>query len=112
VKVSEQGEQRVRGSVDAVRTSGAQLQKLAAIINETSSSMRQITAAVSAQDAGTHQMAQAIQELSAQMLHTLKSGQETQEATRAVHSLAESMSGMANQALSSEGWTTPSPVAG
>jgi methyl-accepting chemotaxis protein len=100
-KVSEQGEQRVRGSLDAVRTSGTQLQKLAAIISDTSSSVRQITAAVAQQDAGTHQIAQAIQELSGQMQRTLKVVDETQTVTRSVHSLAERMSGVADQALRS-----------
>jgi methyl-accepting chemotaxis protein/uncharacterized membrane protein HdeD (DUF308 family) len=101
-RFSEQGDERVRQSLDAVRTSGTQLQKLADIIGDTSSSMRQITAAVSAQDAGTHQMAQAIQELSAQMRLTLITVKETQDATHSVHSLAESMSGMATQALQSD----------
>ncbi|MCY1020374.1 methyl-accepting chemotaxis protein [Pyxidicoccus sp. MSG2] len=100
-KVSEQGEQRVRGSLDAVRTSGTQLQKLASIISETSTSVRQITAAVAQQDAGTHQIAQAIQELSGQMQRTLKVVDETQTVTRSVHSLAERMSGVADQALRS-----------
>ena len=99
---SEQGDERVRQGLDAVRTSGNQLQKLAAIIGETSASMRQITAAVSAQDAGTHQMADAIRELSAQMRLTLTTVKETQDVTRSVHSLAESMSGMATQSLRAE----------
>ncbi|WP_244224251.1 hypothetical protein [Corallococcus sicarius] len=67
---------------------------------------------MSTQDAGTHQMAQAIRELSAQMGQTLKTVQETQEATHTVHSLAESMSGMATQTLRAEGWTAPAPMAG
>jgi methyl-accepting chemotaxis protein len=96
---SEKGDERVRQSLDAVRTSSAQFQELAVIIADTGSSVRQITAAVSAQDAGTHQMAQAIQELSGQMQRTLKTVQETQEATRSVQSLAESMAGMATQTL-------------
>jgi methyl-accepting chemotaxis protein len=100
-KLSEQGEQRVRGSLDAVRTSGSQLQKLTSIISETSSSVRQITAAVAQQDVGTHQIAQAIQELSGQMQRTLKVVEETQTVTHSVQSLAERMSGMASQALRS-----------
>ncbi|WP_163998016.1 methyl-accepting chemotaxis protein [Pyxidicoccus caerfyrddinensis] len=100
-KVSEQGEQRVRGSLDAVRNSGAQLQKLASIIGDTSSSVRQITAAVAQQDTGTHQIAQAIQELSGQMQRTLKVVDETQTVTRAVQSMAERMSSVADQALRS-----------
>jgi methyl-accepting chemotaxis protein len=96
---SEKGDERVRQSLDAVRTSSAQFQELAVIIADTGASVRQITAAVSAQDAGTHQMAQAIQELSGQMQRTLKTVQETQEATRSVQSLAESMAGMATQTL-------------
>ncbi|NMO15891.1 methyl-accepting chemotaxis protein [Pyxidicoccus fallax] len=96
---SEKGDERVRQSLDAVRTSSAQFQELAIIIADTGASVRQITAAVSAQDAGTHQMAQAIQELSGQMQRTLKTVQETQEATRSVQSLAESMAGMATQTL-------------
>ncbi|WP_164009369.1 methyl-accepting chemotaxis protein [Pyxidicoccus trucidator] len=100
-KLSEQGEQRVRGSLDAVRTSGAQLQKLASIIGDTSTSVRQITAAVAQQDAGTHQIAQAIQELSGQMQRTLKVVDETRTVTRSVQSLAERMSGVSDQALRS-----------
>ncbi len=100
-KLSEQGELRVRGSLDAVRTSGSQLQQLAGIIGETSTSVRQITAAVAQQDAGTHQIAQAIQELSGQMQRTLKVVEETQTVTRSVQSLAERMSGVASQALRS-----------
>ncbi|MCE9672564.1 methyl-accepting chemotaxis protein [Myxococcus stipitatus] len=96
---SEKGDERVRLSLDAVRTSSAQFQQLAIIIGDSSASMRQITAAVSAQDAGTQQMAMAIQELSGQMQRTLKTVQETQEATRSVQALAESMSGIANQSL-------------
>jgi methyl-accepting chemotaxis protein len=69
--------------------------------------VRQISAAVSAQDAGTHQMATAIQELSGQMQRTLKTVQETQEATRSVQSLAESMSGMAKQTLRADGAPAP-----
>ncbi|ABF92699.1 methyl-accepting chemotaxis protein (MCP) signaling domain [Myxococcus xanthus DK 1622] len=108
---SEKGDERVRLSLDAVRTSSAQFQQLADIIGDTSSSVRQITAAVSAQDAGTHQMAQAIQELSGQMQRTLKTVQETQEATRSVQSLAESMSGMASQTLKAEGLSVPAAQA-
>ncbi|WP_223758478.1 methyl-accepting chemotaxis protein [Myxococcus sp. RHSTA-1-4] len=101
-KLSEQGELRVRSSLDAVRTSGTQLQKLAGIIGDTSSNVRQITAAVAQQDVGTHQIAQAIQELSAQMQRTLKVVGETQTVTRSVQSLAESMSGIADRALRSD----------
>ncbi|MCP3102852.1 methyl-accepting chemotaxis protein [Myxococcus sp. K15C18031901] len=103
---SEKGDERVRLSLDAVRTSSAQFQQLAIIIGDSSASMRQITAAVSAQDAGTQQMAMAIQELSGQMQRTLKTVQETQEATRSVQGLAESMSGIATQSL-----RTDEPVA-
>lgn len=98
-KVSEQGEERVRASLDTARTSGAQLQQLAAIIGDTSASVRQITAAVTQQDAGTSQIAQTILELSGQMQRTLQSVKETQSVTQAVHTLAESMSGVARQAL-------------
>ncbi|WP_171818097.1 methyl-accepting chemotaxis protein [Pyxidicoccus fallax] len=101
-RFSEAGDERVRQSVDAVRLSGAQLQKLAAIIGETSASMRQITSAVSTQDTGTRQMADAIRELNAQMRVTLTAVQDTQGATRSVHSLAESMAGMAHQTLQAE----------
>ncbi|MCP3065023.1 methyl-accepting chemotaxis protein [Myxococcus sp. K38C18041901] len=102
---SEKGDERVRQSLDAVRTSSAQFQELAVLIGDSSASMRQITAAVSAQDAGTQQMALAIQELSGQMQRTLKTVQETQEATRSVQSLAESMSGLATQSLRTESAT-------
>ncbi|MCY1032651.1 methyl-accepting chemotaxis protein [Corallococcus sp. BB11-1] len=100
-KASEQGEQRVSGSLDAVRTSGEQLQRLASIIKDTSSSVRQITAAVAQQDMGTHQIAQAIQELSGQMQRTLKVVDETQNVTHSVQSLAQRLSGVADQALRS-----------
>ncbi|RKH52838.1 chemotaxis protein [Corallococcus aberystwythensis] len=100
-KVSEQGEQRVMGSLEAVRSSGVQLQKLAAIIKDTSSSVRQITAAVAQQDTGTHQIAQAIQELSAQMQRTLKVVDETRNVTHSVQSLAQRLSGVADHALHS-----------
>jgi methyl-accepting chemotaxis protein len=106
-RFSEKGDERVRLSLDAVRTSSAQFQELAIIIADTGSSVRQISAAVSAQDAGTHQMAQAIQELSGQMQRTLKTVQETQEATRSVQSLAESMAGMATQTLRTNDSTAP-----
>jgi methyl-accepting chemotaxis protein len=104
-RFSEKGDERVRLSLDAVRTSSAQFQELAVIIADTGSSVRQISAAVSAQDAGTHQMAQAIQELSGQMQRTLKTVQETQEATRSVQLLAESMSLMADQTLGANNGT-------
>jgi methyl-accepting chemotaxis protein len=110
-RASEKGDERVRLSLDAVRTSSAQFQELAVIIADTGSSVRQISAAVSAQDAGTHQMAQAIQELSGQMQRTLKTVQETQEATRSVQSLAESMSGMATQTLGANGAPAPAATA-
>ena len=100
-KMSEQGEARVQVSLNAVRTSGSQLQKLAGIISDTSGSVRQITEAVAQQDTGTHQIAQAIQELSSQMRGTLKVVEETQTVTRSVQTLAESMSGMASEALRS-----------
>ncbi|MFP2930542.1 methyl-accepting chemotaxis protein [Pyxidicoccus sp. 3LG] len=108
---SEQGDERVQQSLDAVRTSGAQLQKLAEIIADTSASMRQITAAVSAQDEGTRQMAEAIKELSGQMHRTLKTVQETQDVTKSVQSLAASMSGMANQTLKMEKGDAVTPPA-
>ncbi|MCP3102145.1 methyl-accepting chemotaxis protein [Myxococcus sp. K15C18031901] len=100
-KVSEQGEQRVRVSLDAVRVSGSQLQKLTGIISETSSSVRQISAAVAQQDAGTSQIAVAIQDLSGQMQQTLRVVEETQKVTRSVQTLAESMSGTAKRSLAS-----------
>jgi methyl-accepting chemotaxis protein len=100
-KVSEQGEHRVQLSLDAVRTSGAQLQKLASIVGDTSTSVRQITAAVAQQDAGTSQIAQAIQELSSQMRRTLKVVEETQAVTRAVQSLSGKMSDVSTQVLQS-----------
>jgi|GEM_PF-2099552 len=106
---SEKGDERVRQSLDAVRTSSAQFQELAILIGDSSASMRQITAAVSAQDSGTQQMAMAIQELSGQMQRTLKTVQETQEATRSVQGLAESMSGLATQSLRAEGSTQVAP---
>ncbi|RKH46126.1 methyl-accepting chemotaxis protein [Corallococcus sicarius] len=100
-KVSEQGEQRVIGSLEAVRSSGVQLQKLASIISDTSSSVRQITAAVAQQDTGTVQIAQAIQELSGQMQRTLKVVDETRNVTHSVQSLAQRLSGVADHALRS-----------
>lgn len=101
-KVSEQGEERVKASVEAVRVYGEQMQQMAGIISDTSTSVRQITAAVTQQDAGTSQMAVAIQELSAQMQNTLKVVQETQSVTQSVQSLAESMSTVAQQVLTAE----------
>ncbi|WP_338871043.1 methyl-accepting chemotaxis protein [Myxococcus stipitatus] len=101
-KMSEQGEHRVRVSVDAVRISGAQLQKLAGIIGETSTSVRQISAAVVQQDAGTSQIAVAIQDLSGQMQQTLRVVEETRKVSRAVQTLAETMTGSARKALESE----------
>ncbi|NTX09664.1 chemotaxis protein [Myxococcus sp. CA056] len=100
-KMSEQGEQRVKVSLDAVRVSGSQLQKLAGIIGDTSSSVRQISMAVSQQDAGTSQIAMAIQDLSGQMQQTLRVVEETQRVSRSVQTLAESMSGAAGKALQS-----------
>jgi len=100
-KMSEQGEQRVKVSLDAVRMSGSQLQKLTGIISETSSSVRQISAAVAQQDAGTSQIAVAIQDLSGQMQQTLRVVEETQKVTRSVQTLAESMSGAARRSLES-----------
>jgi methyl-accepting chemotaxis protein len=107
VQVSEQGEHRVQLSLDAVRTSGAQLQKLAGIVSDTSTSVRQITAAVAQQDAGTSQIALAIQELSSQMQRTLKVVEETQAVTRAVQSLSGKMSEVASQVLHSGTLETP-----
>ena len=100
-QMSEQGEGRVQVSLDAVRNSGAQLQKLAAIIGDTSGSVRQITQAVAQQDSGTHQIAQAIQELSGQMQRTLQAVEETRTVTQSVQTLAEVMSGAATKALRS-----------
>ncbi|WP_368670647.1 methyl-accepting chemotaxis protein [Myxococcus sp. AM011] len=100
-KMSEQGEQRVKVSLDAVRISGSQLQKLAGIIGETSGSVRQISMAVSQQDAGTSQIAVAIQDLSGQMQQTLRVVEETQKVARSVQTLAETMSGSARKALQS-----------
>ncbi|GMU07903.1 methyl-accepting chemotaxis protein [Corallococcus caeni] len=100
-QMSEQGQGRVQVSLDAVRNSGAQLQKLASIIGDTSGSVRQITQAVAQQDSGTHQIAQAIQELSGQMQRTLAAVEETRTVTRSVQTLAEVMSGAASKALRS-----------
>ncbi|WP_244227669.1 methyl-accepting chemotaxis protein [Corallococcus aberystwythensis] len=100
-QMSEQGEARVQVSLDAVRNSGAQLQKLAGIIGDTSGSVRQITQAVAQQDSGTHQIAQAIQELSGQMQRTLQAVEETRTVTQSVQTLAEVMSGAASKALRS-----------
>lgn len=101
-RMSEQGDQRVQVSLDSVRTSGAQLQRLAGIIADTGGSVRQITQAVAQQDTGTHQIAQAIQELSHQMQNTLKVVEETRTVTHSVQTLAERMSGVASQALRSD----------
>jgi methyl-accepting chemotaxis protein len=101
-KVSEQGEERVRLSLDAVRVYGEQMQQMAGIIGDTSTSVRQITAAVTQQDAGTSQMAITIQELSAQMQRTLKAVKETQSVSQSVQALAESMSGVALQVLQAD----------
>ncbi|QQR46486.1 chemotaxis protein [Myxococcus xanthus] len=98
-KRSEQGEQRVKASLDAVRVSGTQLQRLTGIIDDTGTSVRQISAAVAQQDAGTSQIAQAIQELSAQMRHTLRTAEETQKVSGSVQALAENMAGTARIAL-------------
>ncbi|MCP3144411.1 methyl-accepting chemotaxis protein [Pyxidicoccus xibeiensis] len=100
-KLSEQGEQRVQVSLNAVRDSGAQLQKLSSLVSDTGGNVRQISAAVAQQDVGTYQIAQAIQELSRQMQRTLKVVEETQTVTRSVQTLAESMSGVASKALQS-----------
>ncbi|WP_426750378.1 methyl-accepting chemotaxis protein [Myxococcus sp. Y35] len=100
-KLSEQGEQRVKASLDAVRASGTQLQRLTGIIDDTSGSVRQISAAVAQQDEGTSQIAQAIQDLSSQMQHTLRIVEETQKVTRSVQTLAERMAGTARLALDS-----------
>ena len=107
VQVSEQGEHRVQLSLDAVRTSGSQLQKLAGIVGDTSTTVRQITAAVAQQDAGTSQIALAIQELSSQMQRTLKVVEETQAVTRSVQSLSGKMSEVASQVLHSGTLETP-----
>ncbi|WP_375745840.1 methyl-accepting chemotaxis protein [Corallococcus interemptor] len=100
-QMSEQGEARVQVSLDAVRSSGAQLQKLTNIIGDTTGSVRQITQAVAQQDSGTHQIAQAIQELSGQMQRTLQAVEETRTVTQSVQTLAEVMSGAASKALRS-----------
>ncbi|RKI19804.1 chemotaxis protein [Corallococcus sp. AB030] len=100
-QMSEQGEARVQVSLDAVRGSGAQLQKLTSIIGDTTGSVRQITQAVAQQDSGTHQIAQAIQELSGQMQRTLQAVEETRTVTHSVQTLAEVMSGAASKALRS-----------
>lgn len=100
-QMSGQGEARVQVSLDAVRNSGAQLQKLTSIIGDTTGSVRQITQAVAQQDSGTHQIAQAIQELSGQMQRTLQAVEETRTVTRSVQTLAEVMSGAASKALRS-----------
>ncbi|RYF10249.1 MAG: hypothetical protein EOO40_05515, partial [Deltaproteobacteria bacterium] len=57
--------------------------------------------AVAQQDSGTHQIAQAIQELSGQMQRTLQAVEETRTVTRSVQTLAEVMSGAASKALRS-----------
>lgn len=106
-KVSEQGEERVKTSLDAVRTYGEQMQQMAGIISDTSTSVRQITAAVTQQDAGTSQMAVTIQELSAQMQRTLKALQETHSVSQSVQTLAESMSGVALQVLQADPAAAP-----
>lgn len=85
----------------AVRTSGPQLQRLATLIGDTRTNVRQLTAAVAQQDAGTCQLAQALQKLSGQPQRTLKVVDETQTVTRFVQSQAVPMSGVAHQALRS-----------
>ncbi len=100
-KTSEQGVHRVKVSLEAVRVSGTQLQRLTGIISDTSSSVRQISAAVSQQNAGTAQIAVAIQDMSSQMQQTLNAVQATRNVARSVQSLAEDMSGSAQKALES-----------
>ncbi|NTX62945.1 chemotaxis protein [Myxococcus sp. CA051A] len=100
-KLSEQGEQRVRVGLDAVRVSGTQLQKLAGIIGDTSGSVRQISAAVSQQEAGTSQIAVAIQDLSQEMQQTLRVVEETRNVARSVQTLAERMTNSAASTLQS-----------
>ncbi|MFP2957302.1 methyl-accepting chemotaxis protein [Myxococcus sp. 1LA] len=100
-KMSEQGAQRVQTSLDAVRVSGTQLQRLTGIITDTSTNVRQISAAVSQQNAGTAQIAVAIQDMSSQMQETLDTVQDTRNVARSVQALAENMATTAQKTLDS-----------
>jgi methyl-accepting chemotaxis protein len=94
-ELSARGQQRVGASLEAVRASGARLQRLAEVVAETGDSMRQISAAVVQQDAGTSQIATAVAELSAQMAHTLEALEQTDAVVDRVQQLAAGMAATA-----------------
>jgi methyl-accepting chemotaxis protein len=96
---SSRGEERVRQSVEALRVSGEQLQRIAVMVGETGGSVRSVTAAVAQQDMGIQQISSAIAELSEQMQRTLGLLRETESVTHSVEQLAQSMSGTAGRAL-------------
>ncbi len=92
VAITEKGSEKVEASLSQVRAFGDNIQQLSKIVRDNAASVRQITAAVTQQNAGIGQIFQAVSDLSKIMDQTMSQLRASDNAATAVRSVVEKVS--------------------
>ncbi|MCY1074173.1 methyl-accepting chemotaxis protein [Archangium lansingense] len=91
VELSEQGRVRMEAGMAQARTSGESIQALSGIVQDNMNAVRQISGAVSQQNAGINEIFSALTDLSSLMHDTMVGLQATQRVTQSLREVAEQM---------------------
>ncbi|AKJ00224.1 methyl-accepting chemotaxis protein [Archangium gephyra] len=91
VELSEQGQLRMEAGMVQARTSGESIHALTEIVQDNMNAVRQISGAVSQQNAGINEIFGALTDLSSLMHETMVGLQATQRVTQALREVAEQM---------------------
>jgi methyl-accepting chemotaxis protein len=91
VELSEQGQERMEVGMAQARTSGESIHALTEIVQDNMNAVRQISGAVSQQNAGINEIFGALTDLSSLMHDTMVGLQATQRVTQALREVAEQM---------------------
>jgi methyl-accepting chemotaxis protein len=91
VELSEQGQVRMEAGLTQARTSGESIEALSGIVQDNMNAVRQISNAVSQQNAGINEIFGALTDLSSLMHDTMVGLQATQRVSQALREVAEQM---------------------
>jgi methyl-accepting chemotaxis protein len=91
VELSEQGQARMEAGMSQARASGESIHALSEIVQDNMNAVRQISGAVSQQNAGINEIFGALTDLSSLMHETMVGLQATQRVTQALREVSEQM---------------------
>jgi methyl-accepting chemotaxis protein len=92
VKITEKGSEKIEASLLQVQEFGGNIRQLSGIVQDNATAVRQITAAVTQQNAGIGQIFQAVSDLTGLMDQTMKQLRASDEALALVRTVADRVS--------------------